>query len=83
MMPSTKSRFLHRDNTNGTTGSICCECFETVATVRDERELDEPEQTHVCNPQLLKRWKDMAEGKHCEEFQLAQRYGYSFALGLI
>lgn len=82
-MTSPKSRFLHRDNTNGSMGSICCECFETIATAKNESELSGPEQDHVCNPQLLKRWKDMAEGKYCEEFQLAQRYGYSFALGLI
>jgi hypothetical protein len=82
-MSTAKSRFLHRDNTNGMIVSICCDCFETVTTAKSEWGLAAPEQTHVCNPLLLKKWKDMAQGMHCEEFQLAQRYGYSFALGVI
>lgn len=82
-MSPHKSRFIRRTNTNGTMDSICCECFVTVATARTEKELDGPEQSHICDPMVLKRWKEMGQGKENEEFKLAQHYGYSFALGLV
>jgi hypothetical protein len=82
-MSPHKSRFLRRTNTNGSMDSVCCECFVTVATARKEAELDGPEQSHRCDPMLLEHWKGMGQGKENEECKLAQRYGYSFALGLV
>lgn len=82
-MSPYKPRFMRRTNTNGMMDSICRQCFVTVATARNETDLDEPEQCHVCNPMLLKRWKEMGEGRRDEEFLNAQRYSYTFALGLV
>lgn len=61
-----RPKFVRRANRNGTTDSICCKCFITVATARKECELEAPERTHVCDPTLLKYWKDMADGDRGE-----------------
>jgi hypothetical protein len=45
-----KPTFPHRHNKDGTVDSICSECLLTVATVRDERELTQHEEVHVCDP---------------------------------
>lgn len=82
-MSPHRPRFMRRTNTNGTMDSICRECFETVATAGKEADLDGPEQRHVCDPMLLKHWKEMGEGKRDEDFLNAQRYSYTFALGLV
>jgi hypothetical protein len=66
-MLSHRTRFVRRTNQNGTTDSICCKCFVTVATARRESELDRPERTHVCDPALLRYWKQMAEGEQAED----------------
>ena len=66
-MSSHRTRFVRRANRNGTTDSICCKCFITVATARRESELDGPERTHVCDPTLLRYWKEMADGERSED----------------
>jgi hypothetical protein len=78
---SRKAHFMHRENLNGTTDSICCTCFVTVATARNEFELAEPERGHVCDPVLLKHWKEMAKGEPEEDFAHSQRFSYCFAWG--
>jgi hypothetical protein len=55
------TRFVRRANKNGTTDSICTRCFVTVATGTWEADLDRAERSHVCNPQLVDHWKEMAE----------------------
>lgn len=55
--------FLRHVNTNGTIDSVCRTCFVTVASASKELELEEPERTHVCDPQVVKHWKEKAEGK--------------------
>jgi hypothetical protein len=41
-------RYAHRYNLNGTTDSICKECFSTIATAIWEADLERAERTHVC-----------------------------------
>jgi len=41
-------KFSHRCNTDGTCQSICPECYKTVAESREERDLKQAEETHVC-----------------------------------
>lgn len=45
----TIPRYTHLPNKDGSVDSICAECFATVASVRNESELDEHEHVHVCN----------------------------------
>lgn len=55
--------FAHRTNRDGTIDSICRECFVTVATALWESELDQPEQTHVCDPWVLKQYNKKLPGR--------------------
>lgn len=75
-MPSFKPRFVRRANANGTTDSICCKCFMTVATARRELELDWPEHGHVCDPVLLNHWNELAAGKRRDDFISGRRYSF-------
>jgi hypothetical protein len=50
MEHQTKPRYAHRPNKDGSYDSICTSCFATVASVSDEAELAQLEQSHVCNP---------------------------------
>ena len=76
LMPLFKPRFVRRANANGTTDSICCKCFMTVATARKELELDWPEGSHVCDPVLLKHWSELAAGKRRDDFIRGQHYSF-------
>ncbi len=46
-------RFPHRHNKDGSHDSICISCYATVASVRNEAELAQYEQDHVCNMAFL------------------------------
>jgi hypothetical protein len=48
-------QFLRRHNEDETHDSICRECLATIATVRNEIDLDRQESAHVCNPVNLYR----------------------------
>jgi hypothetical protein len=80
-MSLLKSRFLRRANADGTTDSICCKCYVTVATANHESELAWPEHRHVCDPLLLKHWQEIAEGKPSEDFMHARRYRFCCSVG--
>ena len=80
-MLSLKSRFARRVNTDGSTDSICCTCYVTVATASKEYELAGAERNHVCDPVLVKHWKDIAAGKRKEDFTPSERCSFCFALG--
>ena len=41
-------KFSHRYNPDGTWQSICPECYKTVAESREEADLKQYEDTHVC-----------------------------------
>jgi hypothetical protein len=50
-MPVTLGNtFQHRHNRNGSYDSICCTCYLTVATARQEFGLHHYERTHSCDP---------------------------------
>ncbi len=49
-MPAQQSNFPHRHNKDGSSGSICLICFQTVATEFDEHALAWAERGHVCDP---------------------------------
>jgi hypothetical protein len=62
-MSSMKPSFVRRKNDNGTIDSVCRNCFITVATATRELDLDKSEGDHICDPHLVKYWKEMGEGK--------------------
>jgi hypothetical protein len=41
-------QFIHRLNDDGTTDSICSDCFVTVATAVSESILESEERKHSC-----------------------------------
>jgi hypothetical protein len=48
-------QFVHRVDLDGRIDSVCTECFATVATAWDEREISSRELVHVCDPMKLYR----------------------------
>ena len=52
-----RPKFVHRSNRNGTTDSICRDCFATVATATWEAELERKESMHVCDTWTVERFK--------------------------
>jgi hypothetical protein len=48
--PPQQPSFPHRINSNGFHDSICSRCHLTIASARNETDLSELEQRHVCNP---------------------------------
>lgn len=61
--------FVHRENRDGATESICRACYVTVCTSIWEADLDSAEKTHVCDPGLLARWNRIAGRKPGKEPQ--------------
>ncbi len=47
-MAKTILSFRHRENSDGTFDSICLQCFQTIANVKDERDLFVFEGNHIC-----------------------------------
>lgn len=78
-MSLLKPSFLRHQNANGTFDSVCKNCFVTVATAPREFELEEPERNHVCDPQVVQHWKEVAEGKETKYFSGAKIRKLSFA----
>ena len=56
-MFSTKAKFVHRRNADGTYDSICTACIMTAASVEAESQLPQLELGHVCNPVNLLRFR--------------------------
>jgi hypothetical protein len=52
-----RAKFAHRSNRNGTTDSICRECFATVTTAIWEADLERAERAHCCDPSALQHSK--------------------------
>jgi hypothetical protein len=42
-------RFPHRHNRDGSHDSICILCYATIASVRNEADLAQHEQEHICD----------------------------------
>ena len=53
--PQVPSRFHRRLNKDGTTDSICSNCFRTVATEKSETQLVDREQSHICHDSVVMR----------------------------
>jgi hypothetical protein len=49
MAQSAALAFAHRDNSNGTTDSICRTCLATVANAFWEADLESAERNHECD----------------------------------
>ena len=49
-MLSSKPKFPHRHNKDGSFDSICDTCYVTVARVKAETDLMQFEARHVCDP---------------------------------
>lgn len=56
-------QFMHRANPDGKFDSICKECFVTVAAGRREVDLEDAEQSHVCNPWERERREQLPQPK--------------------
>lgn len=50
-------RFAHRSNPNGTTDSICKQCFLTIGTASQKADLGAAEEAHKCEPWRLESLK--------------------------
>jgi hypothetical protein len=62
--------FAHRRNHDCTFDSICPRCFRTIAESAREPELQNAEDSHVCNPSIVEHYRglikavsDYREGK--------------------
>jgi hypothetical protein len=55
----TGTPFAHRSNRNGTTDTICRQCFATVATATWEAELERAERLHACDPSMLQHFRQL------------------------
>ncbi|MGH9590092.1 MAG: hypothetical protein ACRD25_06835 [Terracidiphilus sp.] len=51
--------FVHRSNRDGTTDTICRNCFATVATAIWEAELERKERSHDCDPWTIQRFQKL------------------------
>ena len=49
MVAQLTCRFPSKHNGNGSHDSICISCFASVASVRNEAELAQREQDHICD----------------------------------
>lgn len=50
---SKRVRYARRYNRDGSTDSICRECFMTIATATWEADLERAEEKHDCEPRAL------------------------------
>ena len=53
MVSPARPAFVHRDNRDGTTESICRQCSVTVCTAVWEADLDRAEKNHACDPEQM------------------------------
>ena len=53
MSLSTRLRFFHRANQDGSFDTICYRCLTVVAAEKKEIDLERFEQEHICEPHLV------------------------------
>jgi hypothetical protein len=53
--------FAHRRNHDGTFGSICPRCFRTIAQSASEPDLQNAEDSHVCNPRIVEYYRGLSK----------------------
>jgi hypothetical protein len=61
------AEFAHRLNHDGTTDSICKNCYLTIATASWEADLDSAERGHKCDPTRLEYLKKAVARSHDRE----------------
>lgn len=55
-----EQEFAHRTNPDGTFDSIRLKCFVTIATTRQEADLEDAERNHVCDPTIAETFRPIA-----------------------
>lgn len=68
--------YAHRRNTDGTTDSICKNCFVTVSTASGEGDLKRAEHDHLCDPIILDYWSKVKQDGEWPLLQLHENYDY-------
>ncbi|MGH9588962.1 MAG: hypothetical protein ACRD25_01145 [Terracidiphilus sp.] len=68
--------YARRQNADGTTDSICRNCFVTVTTASWEGDLTCAEHDHACDPNVLDYWNKMKEDGERPQFQQHDNYDY-------
>jgi hypothetical protein len=56
-----RSSFAHRCNDDGTFDSICPRCIQTIAQCAQEPDLQNAEDSHVCNPSIVEHYRGLIE----------------------
>lgn len=59
MLTRHQPPFVRRANRYGTTDSICSTCLVIVAAARQDRQLNQAEQSHACDPVILEHWSKL------------------------
>ena len=68
--------YAHRRNADGTTDSICRNCFITVITASYEGDLTRAEHDHICDPSTLDYWNKMKGDGEGSLLQFHNNYDY-------
>lgn len=68
--------YAHRRNIDGTTDSICKNCFITVIRASREGDLARAEHDHICDRSTLDYWSKMKEVGEGSLLQLHANYDY-------
>jgi len=53
--------FAHRRNDDGSFDSICPRCFRTIAQSASEPDLQNAEDSHVCNPSIVEHYRELSK----------------------
>lgn len=56
-----RASFAHRFNDDGTFDSICPQCFRTIAQTEREPDLQNAEDSHVCEPWLVEHYRKLSK----------------------
>lgn len=56
-----RASFAHRENDDGTVDSICLACFQTVGECERERDLQNAEDGHVCDPWVVEHYRQLRQ----------------------
>jgi hypothetical protein len=63
--------FAYRCNDDGTFRSICSRCLQTIAQSAREADLQNAEDSHVCNPAMVERYFELS--KAVSEYRVESR----------
>jgi hypothetical protein len=53
--------FAYRSNDDGTFRSICSRCLQTIAQSAREADLQNAEDSHVCDPSTVERYRRLSK----------------------